>query len=89
MNQVMTGEKFIALANIVLGALAGFLISGPLLNPERSALTTNLLVTIAFTALGAIAGIRRRHSRGFLYVSLICVLVLSSLMLRAFTQLQP
>lgn len=80
-------DKFIPIVNIVLGALAGLLISGPAMSETASPLR-NLFVTAAFAILGTFAGYKRRESRAFMYLSLICVLVLSSLMLRAFTQIQ-
>lgn len=87
MNNTQSADKFLSLANIVLGTLTGLLMSGPALSETQSPLM-NMLMTVLFITLGTIIGYKRRRSRGFLYLSLICVLVLSSLMLRAFIQIQ-
>jgi hypothetical protein len=89
MNNASSPEGFITIANIALGALTGLLISGPavgMLDIHSPMLI--LVATLLFVSLGTLSGYKRRHSRGFMYLSVLCVLVLSSLMLRGFIQIQ-
>lgn len=81
----MTYESFLSIANTALGAVAGALIGAPVAAGTASpGLGTALLV--AFTILGAASGYRRRQSRGFLYLSLLVVLVLAGMLSLALFQ---
>ena len=68
--------RFVEIACIGLGALVGCLIVLPLVATPGSSAPVPLLV--AGTAAGAVIGYRYRGSRAFLYFSLVCILLLAT-----------
>lgn len=63
------------LSAIILGGMAGYLIGIPLDVSQKLPFPATPLFTLA----GALVGWRRRESRGFIYFSAVCVLMLATL----------
>jgi len=75
-------SKFYQISSVVLGTLAGLLIAVPIsINMGPGMAPVFLLL---FGLVGGLMGYRRRDSRVFFYLSIVSVLVLSSIIYRAF-----
>ena len=68
---------FVSFANIILGVVVGVLVGIPPALMHGGSIT--LLAAPLFGVLGGVSGYRHRRSRGFLYLALVAILVLSSL----------
>lgn len=77
-----SAAQFYQLATIVLAGFTGCLLSLPFLDPGQP---MSCLYVLGGTALGLLAGYRRRHFRPFFYISLLSTLVLSTLLATSMT----
>jgi len=75
-------NKFYQVSSVMLGSIAGVLIAVPVSSSIESA--WGALLLLLFGLAGVLMGYRRRDSRMFFYLSIVCVLVLSSVIYRAF-----
>jgi hypothetical protein len=80
--------RFIAFSNIILGTFVGVLIALPL-TPTVSSAGLSAALVLGSALLGGAIGRKRGESRGFLYFALVAVLVLSSVISRAFVPPTP
>jgi hypothetical protein len=78
-------QSFRSASSVVLGSLTGILIALPAALPLGA--VGSAVVSIVAGAGGAAIGYRRRHSVGFFYFALICVLVLASLLSQSLNEL--
>lgn len=72
-------DRFLHLACIGLGGLAGALITLPIAMSRLD--SVGLLILFAGSSFGFLAGYRRRTSRAFLYFCILSILVLLTLLI--------
>lgn len=80
--------QFLPFANVILGLLMGLLVGIPVSWSMTPVPAIATLIIAVFTGLGGLAGYRRRNSRGFMYLAIISVLVLTSIISSQLTKIQ-